>query len=108
MARKQRESYHGPVAIWVDGVKRFDVEAELTSYVEVAEVDALGDAQQVDDALSWDGRLEGLSQHNRLELIAQQLELRLPDEQIGSAVMPDNSGAIRGTGNPPFGRDDQR
>ena len=51
--RKQRETYSGPIEIWVDGVKRVDVEATLSEWVD-----------PVDDAISWDGRFEGLSHHN--------------------------------------------
>jgi hypothetical protein len=89
--RKQRQSYSGSVEIWVDGVKRFDVAANLTGWIDPS-----------DDAVSWDGRFEGLSHHNRLELIGHPLELRLSNDNSGMAIMTDSSGVLRGQGPVPF------
>ena len=100
--REQRRSYAGSVEIWVDGIKRFDVEARLAVYVEVIETRAGNGVEHSDGAVSWSGQLEGLSHHNQLELIGPKLELKFPDEQSGEAVMADNSGFVRGLGAPPF------
>lgn len=89
--QEQRQSYTGPVEIWVDGVKRFDVTGTLTRRTVPA-----GDAE------SWDGSLEGLSHHNRLELTGRPLELRLANERSGIVLMPDGSDVVRGVGAVPF------
>jgi len=102
MTREQRRSYAGPVEIWVDGIKRFDVEVRLTAYVEITETTTASGTERSEGAMSWNGQLEGLSHHNQLELIGPTLELKFPDEQTGEAKMPDNSGVIFGRGKPPF------
>jgi hypothetical protein len=101
MTREQRRSYAGPVEIWVDGIKRFDVEARLAGYVEILETATASGLEHVDGETSWGGQLEGLSHHNQLELIGPKLELRFPSEQRSEALM-DNSGAVRGLGETPF------
>jgi hypothetical protein len=100
--REQRRSYAGPVEIWVDGIKRFDVEVRLMAYVEITETATPTGTERSESPLSWSGQLEGLSHHNQLELIGPMLELKFPDEQSGEAKMSDNSGIIIGRGKPPF------
>jgi hypothetical protein len=88
---KQRQTYEGPVEIWVDGIKRFDLTGKLSCWTDPAGT-----------VVSWDGLLEGLSQHNRLELTGRPLELRLANERSSTVVMSEGSDAVRGVGPVPF------
>jgi hypothetical protein len=101
--REVRTEYTGSAELWVDGAKSRDVAVELTGYVEVIEVRTVGAVIRMDGVTSWDGYLNGLSEHEQRRLVGKRLELRLDSGEIGRGLLKaDRDGYLSGYGVTPF------
>jgi hypothetical protein len=101
--KEWRQNYNGPVEIWVNGAKRMDANVRLSSYIDVEMINTLGEPEQRHESqTSWNGRLDGLSDHELMALNGQSFELRFPDGRMGEAMLLDASGRLQGFDVVPF------
>jgi hypothetical protein len=101
---EKRQTYSGPVEVWVNGTKRMDASVRLAGYVDVSVVPTLGidHPEPVDGVSSWSGFLEGLNEIDAMTLLPEQLELKFPDGRVGEARLHGTSGHLEGSGATPF------
>jgi hypothetical protein len=101
--REVRTAYTGSAELWVDGIKSRNIAVELTGYVEVVEVRTVGAVTRMDGVTSWDGYINGLSEHEQHRLVGKRLELRLDSGEIGGGLLKtDGDGYLSGYGITPF------
>ena len=100
--KEQRAQYSGSAELFVEGGKRFDVDVRLIRYVDVVEVKTLAGVEYRDGVRSWDGRVDGLTELDRLQLRGSQMHLKLPDGGEGEVAFTENSTYIQGYGVAPF------
>jgi hypothetical protein len=100
-----RTEYEGSAVIAVEGSERqFDVEVQLTGYVDVIKITTNGGVRYADGSRSWDGYItSGLSEADAIGLASDRLEIRLPDGRSGGAVLPHADNYLRGFRAAPFG-----
>jgi hypothetical protein len=98
--------YRGTVEVWVDGTKRIEADAHLTTREVVDEVETLGGAGTVRGGASWDGRFHGLAKEDLrpLQVVKGGFQLKLPDGSVGQAVLPNDRDLsyLQGLGDAPF------
>jgi hypothetical protein len=99
--REKKQTYHGPVEIWVEDTKWFDAHAALEAYAEFAEV--AGSDQRLIGRQSWKGHLAELNRAELSRLAGVTCEVRFPDARTGEAVMEDKTdGKVQGVSDAPF------
>ena len=97
--------YKGPVEVWVDGAQRFEAEIHLTRLESVEETQTLRGTESVVLPMAWDGRFRGVARENLRDLqVDGEFELRLPNDSVGKAVLPNGRDLayLEGLGDPPF------
>ena len=103
MTRERRQSYSGPVEVWIDGAKKMDANVRLTGYVDVSIIRTLGEPDEpFPGRTSWDGNFVGMSEQEVATLFGQQLELRFKSGRVGDAFLHDTTGFLQGSGETPF------
>jgi hypothetical protein len=106
ISMKERQSgYGGPAEIWIDDAKVLDVHLRLARYVEVDEIrTGDGRVERFESAISWDGEVLRLTDHDRFTLVGKDLALKLPSGRTGNAVLDTRFGKnwLRGSNFPPF------
>ncbi len=102
IVKERRKHYIGIVEVWANGAKRLETSARLVGYSSVSVIQTLGNEDEpFEGQTSWDGHIE-ISETDAQAMIAERLELRLPDGRAGEARLDGTGGRVEGFGVVPF------